>query len=188
MAISNFIKYCSIFLLLSSCNTYEEDEQIYDFICIKNWETNIKANAKGILSSNVKAKLYYYDKNTSFKKIITADSLFEVTKEIDNGTERSPIPSYALIITPKFVNNKPINDDMILLLNDTIEYKFTNVYFIKDSLKLSNPLGFLGRKIIVRYSLKATVNGKNINYLDTIKSERQSTYISLDASLGKKIK
>ncbi|PWJ99794.1 hypothetical protein BC749_103174 [Flavobacterium araucananum] len=155
--------------LASSCNTYIEDEQIYQLINIENWK------AKG----SVKVKLYHYEKDTNFKKIIAVDSLFEVTNDSKY---------HYLTIIPEFLNDKPINDDMILLLNDSLEYRFTKVSFLRDTLKLANPTGFLGRKIIVRYNLKATVNEKEINYKDTLKSERQSSYISLDASLGKRIK
>lgn len=165
----NILKYTKYFVgflfLFSSCNEYIEDKEIYSHFSIKNWTT------KG----NVTAKLYRYEKGTNFKKIISIDSLFEITYDTKN---------HYLAVSPEFVNEKPIYDDMVLLINDSIEYKFTDVYFIKDTLKLANPLGFLGRKIIVRYNLKATVNDEKINYLDTIKSVHAPSYISL----GNKIK
>lgn len=169
MAISNYVKHCLFILFLfSSCNEYVEDKQIYDLISIENWKQK----------DNVRVVLYQYEKNTNFKKLIAIDSLFEVSIDTLHHNLR---------IIPEFKNDEPITNDMRLVLNDNLEYRFTNVYFIKDSLKLANPLGFLGRKIIVRYNLKATVNNLKINYVDTLKSERQSSYISLDARLGKEL-
>ncbi|KQO22827.1 hypothetical protein ASF10_10730 [Flavobacterium sp. Leaf82] len=185
MAILTFLKYSSILLMITSCNKYEEDTKIYDFIAIKNWETKIADNEKGLININIKSKLFYYEKNTNFKKLTKIDSIFEVTRELDSGTEKNPTKSYSLIITPKFENDKSINDDMILLLNDSIEYRFTNVCFIKDTVKRPT---FIGYKFTIRYNLKATVNDKQINYADTLKSAHQSSYISLDATLGKRIK
>lgn len=164
------LKYISFFLILIflifSCNKYEEDKKIYQLITIDNWKSK----------ENVVARIYHYKKQTNFLKVISIDSLFEITNDS---------LGHYLTIIPEFENDMPINDDMILLLNDSIEYRFTNVSFIKDTVKRPT---FIGYKFTIRYNLKATVNDKEINYADTLKSAHQSSYISLDATLGKRIK
>ncbi|WP_345147406.1 hypothetical protein [Flavobacterium ginsengiterrae] len=152
-------------LLLLSCDKYEEDEQIYQLIIIENWK----------IKEIPTIKLYHFEKESNFSKRISIDSLFEVTYD--------SVKKYLTII-PQFDNNKPIHDDMILLLNDNLEYRFTDVCFIKDTLK--KPL-LIGTKFTIRYNLRAKVNKKEINYLDSIKYPHQSSYISLDKSLAKKI-
>ncbi|MXO05630.1 hypothetical protein [Flavobacterium sp. HBTb2-11-1] len=161
-----YFKYYTYFLLFFSCNKYDEDKQIYQLITIENWKS------KG----NVSVKMYHYKKQTNFSKMISVDSLFEVTNDTIH---------HYLTITPKFINNKPIDDDLILLVNKDLEYRFTEVSFIKDTVKRPT---ILGHKYIIRYNLKANVNNKKINYLDTVKKPRQASYISLETSLARKMR
>lgn len=163
------LKYISlgcISLLMFSCNEYFNKNYSFQSIYLKDWNSSICPN-----------KIVYerYEKNTNFKKMIDSFSDFEIRdceSEMQKYNQR--------LFTPNTLFEGQINYDIRIVIDDSLEFKITDVRNVRDTTKY---VFTLGKKYYIDnaiYSMR--VNGYLSN---NIKSKRN---IELKTKLGKLIK
>ncbi|MFD2940663.1 hypothetical protein [Flavobacterium notoginsengisoli] len=116
-----------ISLLLISCNEYIDRDYSLQGIYLKEWNSSICPK-----------KVVYeeYIKNTNFKKIIYTHSSFEIRDceiEMHKYNQR--------LFTPKILTNKTINYDIRIVIDDSLEYKITDIKSRRDTTKYVFALG-----------------------------------------------
>jgi hypothetical protein len=145
MAISKCIRYWFILttVLFSSCDSYETSNRAFEEIILKNNSQQITIK---------KAELLKYKKGTNFKIVESKSSDFDITKSTVNDD---------VYLTAKFDNDGKISSDLVLFINDTMEFKISEINTVRDTLKRSFTMS---RQYYISNKIKSfKVNGKNVD-------------------------
>lgn len=170
------VKVLFIFFFVISCNEYINYDDSFGSILIKDW--NFSRCPKEITFE-------IYEKNSNLKKVI--DTIFDI--DIYNDNCHPKYNKFNKIIKTSTYNKQillssytrykgQINYDMRLIIDDSIEYKITD---IKTKIDTTFKAFSIGRKYYINnsiYSMK--VNNQKV--------ENESADIVLLAKLGKIIK
>lgn len=166
MDILKCISLLSISILLISCkkNTYKKSNESFQVICLKNWESDICPK---------KVVLERYNKKTYFKELIDKNSDFEI---------EDCEPLYASLkqrtINPNVPYLGKINYDIRLIIDDSLEYKITEIQNKVDTVFA----GGKGNFVIMNNIKSFVVNGHKLD------NKNAPLSIEIPTKLGKTIK
>jgi hypothetical protein len=163
------LKYTKIFflLILSSCVKieYKKIDNSFTDIHFKEWNS---------LLCPKKIILQRYEKNTLFKTLIDSNKDFEI-----KGCDSINYKFNQRVFTPKFNYLGSINYDIKLIIDDSLEYRITDVQDKLDTISGSSGPG----KLIIMNNIKSlVVNGKKLDNTKTPLS------FNIPTNLGKIIK
>ncbi|MFD2940661.1 hypothetical protein [Flavobacterium notoginsengisoli] len=163
------LKHIKIFILLmlSSCVKieYKKIDNSFNDIHLKEWNS---------LTCPKKIILERYKKNTSFKTLIDSNKDFDI-----NGCDSIYYKFNQRVFAPKFSYTGPINYDMKIIIDDSLEYKITD---IKDKLDTISGNSGPGKWIIMNNIKSLVVNGKKLD------NTKKPLSFSIPTNLGKIIK
>ncbi|TDW51755.1 hypothetical protein EV144_101432 [Flavobacterium sp. 270] len=127
MAISKYLKLGSVFLLLTSCSEYFNQDYSFQGIYLKEWNSSVCPK-----------KIVYekYERKTNFTKIINSYSDFEI-----RDCESQVLKYNQRLFTPITLYKGQINYDIRLIIDDSLEFKITNIHTIRDTTKYVFTLG-----------------------------------------------
>lgn len=154
-----------IFFILLSCKRPEyihEDKSFYD-IYLRKWNSSICPK---------KIVFEKYLKNTNFKKIIQSDSDFEI-----RGCDISEFEFNQRIFMPNSIYKGKIDYDIKIIVDDSIEYKVTDISNKIDTIHAG------GHKFVIMNNIKSLViNGKKME------NKNAPLNLEIQTNLGKIIK
>lgn len=170
-----FISIVFISFLFIGCNNneYYDDNNAFHSIYLLEWNSSICP--KKIIFKK-------YNKNSNFKTLIETSTDFEIQcyTQYDKFNNKITTPNSTKLreFIPNFKNNDKINYDVKLIIDDSLEYKITNIENIKDTIVKTFTLA---RKYFISNTIKSiTVNGHKMN--------NDSRSLEIPSSLGRKIK
>lgn len=142
---------CLCFFL--SCDKYYNSQESFDRILLKkNTDIYIK-----------KVELFKYKKNTSFNILESRGLEFEIFNDTINNE---------LYLNPKFDNQGVINSDLLLLINDSLEIRISDIKTIRDTVVKSFTLS-------KRFYIENKIYSFKLNH-QTIINDDYSISLSLD--------
>ncbi|MCV9931951.1 hypothetical protein OIU80_06620 [Flavobacterium sp. LS1R47] len=163
------LKYISFFLLVffSSCiNTeYKKIDDSFSDIHIKEWNSSICPK---------KVVFERYVKKTNFKKLIDRNTNFEI-----GGCEKTESKFNQRVFTPIIPYEGHINYDIKLIIDDSLEFKITNIQDKLDTISGKSGPG----KWLVMNNIKSLII--NSHKLDNTKTPLS---FNIPTKIGKIIK
>lgn len=156
MAISKCFSIILLSCLLFSCKEYHNDDNSFYSIYLEGWNSSICPK---------KIVFEKYLKNSNFKKLIESNSSFDIDCYIKYDKFNKKIVTHKSIekreLIPNFKNIDKINYDIRLVIDDSLEYKITNIENRSDTIIKTFTVG---RKYYVGNVISSIiVNGHKLN-------------------------
>ncbi|WP_316633027.1 hypothetical protein [uncultured Flavobacterium sp.] len=169
-----FSLICLCFLV-TSCNEYFNEDYSFQGIYLKKWKSSICPK---------KVILEKYVKKSNFKELIDSSSDFDINSnclpKYDKNNRQVKTSTYneQLYISPYIIYKGKINYDIRLIIDDSLEYKITNIESKRDTTLY---VFTLGRKYYIDNSIyKMTVNGNKL--------KNESATLEIPTEFGRIIK
>lgn len=130
MDISKYISLLSFIFLFTSCNEYFNDDYSFQGIHLKDWNSS---------SCPKKITFEKYVKNSNFKNLIDTNSDFDINSnclpKYDKYNKKVKTSTYneQLILSPYVLYKGEINYDIRLVIDDSLEYKITDIQSHRDT-------------------------------------------------------
>jgi len=131
-----------ILVVFSSCNDFEKSDAAFEDIILTNDKENVTV---------IKASMVKYKKGSDFGVSESGKLDFTIIKDTINNE---------IYLTPNFDNKGVLTSDARILINDSLEYKISDVVTVKDTMTKS----FSGsKKQLVSNKIKSfKSNGRQI--------------------------
>lgn len=133
----------TVILIMISCTSYEATDTAFESIVISGTGKPFVIN---------KAEMLKYKKGTNYKTLEFKSSDFEIVQsEINKET----------YLTPNFDNEGVVTSDIKLIVNDSVEFKLSDIVIVRDTMVRTFTLS---KRYYISNMIKSfRLNGEHVN-------------------------